>query len=303
MNIPLSERYRPTELEDISGINESSIERFQSIINEPSTMPSLLFHGPQGTGKTTLATVMINKMGPIDVLRINGSDKTGVDTIRDKVYNFMTSMSSEPDKPKIVWIEEFDYMSQNAYAALRAMMENYIKNARFICTCNYIKKIPDPMISRFNSIEFKKISNEEMYQRIENIMKKEEVSFEPSIIDKIVQMSNGDLRKGMNILQQSIETKGKSLEDIESNEITDKVYNLLLNREWSKLRYELPLENIDYKQLFVDLENKFFNSEMDVRIKANITERISEGLVEMSFSFDEDICAAAICSRIIKELE
>ncbi len=101
--------------------------------------------------------IIIKELQPIDYIKINGSDTTGVDTIRERVYNFITSMSTTQGKPKIVWIEEFDYMSQNAFAALRSMMEQYMSNARFICTCNYINKIPEPIQSRFTTVEFSKV--------------------------------------------------------------------------------------------------------------------------------------------------
>ena len=160
MNLPYIEKYRPLSFGEVIG--DTSI--FEGIIKNPTNMPNMLLWGPQGTGKSTVAKIILEHLKPIDIMRLNGSDTTGVDTIRDKVFNFMTGMSSIKGKPKVVWIEEFDFMSASAYAALRSMMEQYMKNARFICTVNYLNKIPEPIRSRFSLFEFKKCTD---YQEIE----------------------------------------------------------------------------------------------------------------------------------------
>jgi len=304
MNIPWIEKYRPREFNEVVGLN-TEILKFNEIIKKPMEMPNLMFVGPQGTGKTSVVKIILDKLAPIDVKRINGSDTTGVDTIRNVVYNFITSMSTEPDKPKIVWIEEFDFMSDSAFAALRAMMEQYIKNARFIVTCNYPDKIPEPIRSRFAEFKFNPVASQDMYFKLEEIKNAERVTISHEALLKLVQKSRGDLRRAINTLQELSANElnivsDKAVEELES--LATRIYNLILNHDWSKIRYEIPQEYPDYDNLLVELDELFFQSDLPTYVKANINEIIAEGQFEMAFSFNKDICFAAIASRLIKEL-
>ena len=303
MNIPLIEKWRPKEFKEVVGLKD--IERFSIMISDPLEMPNLLFYGPQGTGKTSLAKIIINKLQPINVLRINGSDTTGVDTIRDKVYNFMTSKSSESNKPRLVWIEEFDFMSQNAFAALRSMIEQYIQNARFICTGNYLYKIPEPIQSRFSVIEFEKPNDDEILPRIKFICEQEEITVEDDVLKEIIKGHRGDIRGIINTIQQLSLNNDKHITTLDLSRtsiLADDIYELILKKQWSKLRYEIPQKNPDYNNLLVELDEKFFESDLPIDKKADINEVISSGIVELTMSFNEDIAFSAICSRIIKVL-
>ena len=303
MKIPLNEKWRPTEFKDVIGV--SRIEEIKTIISDPMSMPNLLFFGTPGVGKTTVARIIINKLSPIDVLRLNGSDTTGVDTIRDKVYNFMTSMSSEPDKPKIIWIEEFDYLSANAFAALRGMIEQFVKNARFICTCNYMNKIPDAIKSRFSVIEFEKPTNSEVLARLKFICDNEGVKASDNALDKIIKLSRGDLRTSVNMVQQLSANGFRTISETavdDFNTLSKDVYEMILAGEWSKIRYDIPNKHPDYDILLVELAELFSDSDLSVAKKAEIIELISDGQVDMNWSFDKHICFSAISSRIMKAI-
>ncbi|MDX1279340.1 AAA family ATPase [Oceanihabitans sediminis] len=301
MSLPLIEKYRPKSFEQVIGVD---VEKLKNLISSPLDMPNLLFYGSQGIGKTTCAKIIINELSPIDVLRINGSDTTGVDTIREKVYNYMMGMSSVENKPKIVWIEEFDFMSASAYAALRAMIEQFMSNARFICTCNYIEKIPEPIQSRFTPVEFKTTGKDELLNRLSYICKEEGIIIDNvKTLETIIDSSKGDIRATINLLQQlsSNDKKEISIDMVNAvGDLTEEVFDLLANRQWSKIRYNIPQKNPDYKKLLVELDEMFFNSDLEVSKKAKINEEIAKGLYEMAFVFDENICFSAICSRIIK---
>jgi len=302
-NLPLSETYRPTEFDDIAGLKDKAI--FETILNSPSDMSSLLLFGPQGTGKTTSARILVEKLKPIDVLKINGSDTTGVDTIREKVYNFMTSQSFNVGKPRLIWIEEFDYMSASAFAALRAMMETHMKNARFICTCNYINKIPAPIQSRFTPVEFKKPPIDTIVFRLKTIADAEMITVSEDVLLQIASQTNGDVRAAVNNLQILSSNETRTISDSvipETSSLSEKIYDMLIKKEWTKLRYEIPDQNPDYYNLFVDLDKRFFESDLSPAIKAQITEILAQGQIDMTFSFNQDICFAAVCSKIIKSL-
>jgi len=300
---PLCEQYRPKEFNEVVGV--SDLDRLQSLIQSPKDMPNLLFHGPQGTGKTTVAKIILEKLKPIDCIRINGSDETGVDVIRDKVYNYMTAMSSVPGKPKIIWIEEFDFMSISSFAALRSMIEQYMKNARFICTANYLKKIPEPIQSRFSMIEFKKLDDKAIFNRIKNICDMEGIKAQDSVLNNIVLKSHGDLRTAINTIQQLSSNEIKTISELDISKTTenvDEIYNLLNDGNWTKLRFDILQMNPDYENVLTELAITYYNSGLTPVEKADITEIISDGLSDMAVSFDKSICAAAIFSRIIKKL-
>jgi len=300
---PYIELYRPKTFDEVVG----DTSRFIEILKTPVNMPNMLLWGPQGTGKTTIAKIILDNLKPIDILRINGSDNTGIDTIRDKVFNFITAMSSIPGKPKIVWIEEFDFMSVNAYAALRSMMEQYMGNARFICTCNYLTKIPEPIRSRFSLFEFKKSTDyQEIEARLLQICMQEEITVdgENTLIDLITK-HKADIRAIINDLQILSSNADKKITAIDvgnTKSLSTEIFELLKKGEWSKIRYEIPKHNPDYNKLLVELADTIFESEYSTSQKADITSIISQGMFEMAFVFDQDICFSAICARIIKKL-
>jgi len=304
MNVPLIEQYRPKEFTEVVGV--ADLDRLETLIASPKDMPNLLFHGPQGTGKTTVAKIILNKLKPIDCLRINGSDETSVDVVRDKVYNYMTAMSSVPDKPKIIWIEEFDYMSASAFAALRSMIEQFMKNARFICTANYLKKIPEPIQSRFSMIEFKKIDDKSLFTRLRDICDMEGIKAQDSVLNNIIMKCHGDLRNAINTIQQLSSNEIKTISELDvtkTTETVDEIYKLLEEGKWTTLRFDVPQMNPDYENIFTELSVMYYNSGLTPVQKADITEIISDGLADMAVSFDKDICASAIFSRIIKKLD
>jgi len=288
-NLPFIEKFRPKEFDDLVGIN--NIDTLKELIKNPSDMPNLLFYGPAGTGKTTIAKIILNKLQPIDFIRINASDTTGVDTIRERVYNFITAKSSVAGKPKVIWCEEADFFSKSAFAALRSLMEQFMSNGRFIFTLNYMKKVPEPIQSRFTCIKFNKIPKEDILKRLKVIAGIEKIDTD---LEKISDKSMGDMRTAINMLQSGISD--------ESTSLSSKVYKLIIEGDWTKIRYDIPLENPEYRQLLEELDEMFFNSELSLDKKRDINEIISSGSAEMNLSFSEDICFSAICSRIMKVL-
>ena len=303
IKIPLNEKYRPKDFDEVTGV--ARIKEIQSMIADPMSMPNLLFFGTPGVGKTTVARIIISRLTPVDVLRINGSDTTGVDTIRERVYNFMSGMSSQKDKPKIVWIEEFDFMSQSAFAALRGMIEQFVKNARFICTANYLAKIPEPIQSRFSLIEFEKPTEDEVFARLQHICKEEKITASDEAIRKIIKSARGDMRTSINMIQQLSANGFKTISETsvdDFNTLSKEIYDLIIGGKWSTIRYEIPNKYPDYDILLVELAELFSNSDLPTQTKADIIEIISDTQVDMNFSFDKHICFSACSSRIMKAL-
>ena len=195
----LVEKYRPTKLENYIG-NEQLKETVKSYINKKD-IPHLLLYGSAGTGKTTLAK-LITKNIPCDVLYINASDETGVDTVRTKIKGFASTTGFNP--LKVVILDEADFQSTESQAALRNLMETFSLTTRFILTCNYQEKIIPALISRCQTYQINPISKKDVAVHLKNILDKEKVEHTNEDLGYIVNTYYPDIRKILNFSQQSI---------------------------------------------------------------------------------------------------
>ena len=220
------EEYRPKTLEGYVFQNEVQQHQIQKIVDS-GEIPHLLLTGIQGSGKTTLAQILINEMkiDDVDVLHINASDKTGIDYIRDTIINFAGTYPI--GKFKVVMLEEFDYMSPNAQGMLRMVLEQNADTCRFICTCNYENKIIPAIKSRMQQLRFKAPSRDDVLMRMFEILSAEGITFDPEIVDKYVDQAYPDIRKIINNMQLNT-SKEKRLENpIHDSEGGDYQFKLL----------------------------------------------------------------------------
>jgi DNA polymerase III delta prime subunit len=174
-------------------------------------IPHLLFSGAAGIGKTTLAKILIKQLGidEYDVLEINASRENNVDTVRDRITNFVQTMPF--GKFKIVLLDEADYLSPNAQAALRGVMESYSESARFILTCNYPHKIIPALHSRCQGFHIEKVDHTEFTARAATVLVTEGIEFDLDTLDTYVKSTYPDLRKCLNLLQMnSVDLKLKA---------------------------------------------------------------------------------------------
>lgn len=212
------ERYRPKNLDNYIG-NEYLKERITNFLDE-NDIPHLLFFGRAGTGKTTLAKLIASNM-ECDYMIINASDENNVETVRNKIRGFASTVGFK-DK-KVMILDEADYLTPNAQSILRNLMETFSKHCRFILTCNYVEKIIDPIQSRCQSFEVVPPSKKEIAIHTSNILKMEEIEFDPSDLVPIIDSSYPDIRRIINTCQMS-SSKGKL--KVDKNEILDSDFRL-----------------------------------------------------------------------------
>ena len=193
------EKYRPDTLEGYVG-NEHILEKVKIYI-ENEDVPHLLLYGQAGTGKTTLAKIITNQID-CDVMYINASDENNVDTVRDKIRGFASSMGFR--KWKIIILDESDYLTPNAQAALRNLMETFSKTTRFILTCNYVEKIIDPIQSRCQTFGITPPSKKEVAIRLKEILDLEGVQYEMSDLAILVNSGYPDIRRVLNGAQRQV---------------------------------------------------------------------------------------------------
>jgi len=194
-----NEKYRPTSLD--SYIGNEHLKSKVSIFIETNDPPHLLFYGRSGTGKTTLAKIIANSI-ECDYLYINASDENSVDVVRDKIKGFASTLGFKA--LKVIILDECDYITPNAQAALRNLMETFSRHCRFILTCNYVERIIDPIQSRCQSFQIVPPSKKEVAVHLSNILKNENVKFEMDDIATIINGSYPDIRKVINTSQRQV---------------------------------------------------------------------------------------------------
>jgi replication factor C small subunit len=197
-----TEFYRPKTIDDYVFTDNQVREQVKSWIKQ-KTIPHLLLYGPAGTGKTTLAKILVNQLDidPYDFLQVNASRDNGVDFLKNKIEGFISTIPF--GDLKIVLLDEADYLSPPAQGILRGLLETYASTARFILTCNFHNKIISPLKSRCHELRIDKTDQTEFTTRVAKILLTENINFELDILDTYVKSTYPDLRKCLNLVQTS----------------------------------------------------------------------------------------------------
>lgn len=196
------EKYRPSKLDGYVFRDEHQKQQVESWVKQ-GTIPHLLFSGNAGIGKTTLAKILFNELdvNPLDILEINASRTNSVEDVRDKIVNFVQMIPFGDFK--VVLLDEADYLSPNAQAALRGVMEEYHTTARFILTCNYPNRIIPALHSRCQGFHIERVDVTEFTARVATILMSESVEFDLDTLDTFVKATYPDLRKCINTVQMN----------------------------------------------------------------------------------------------------
>lgn len=211
-----TEKYRPKSFSEIKG-QQDIVKRVKAFV-EQKNMPHLLFSGPAGVGKSTLALVtareLFGETWRDNFLELNASDERGIDVVRIKVKDFARTKAMGDVPFKIIFLDECDALTREAQQALRRTMENYTKTCRFLLSCNFASKIIDPIHSRCVSFKFKPLQKEEIFSIIDKIAKDEKFKIDTKAKEALFSVTKGDCRKLENVLQSSAAV---------SQDITEKV--------------------------------------------------------------------------------
>ena len=214
------EKYRPTNLDTYIGNDQ--LKSKVKVYLESGDLPHLLLFGKAGTGKTTLAKLLVNNID-CDYLYINASDENNVETVRSKVKNFASTMGFKDYK--VIILDECDYITPNAQAALRNLMETFSKHCRFILTCNFVERIIDPIQSRCQTFQVIPPNKNDVAKHLHNILTQEGVSYEREDLAILVNSGYPDIRRVINGAQR--QSVGGKLE-IDKQSIVENDYKLKL---------------------------------------------------------------------------
>ena len=296
-----TEKYRPSNFEEVVGQQEI-IKRVKSLASSLN-IPHLLFAGPAGTGKSTLALIIVKQLygerWKESYLELNASDERGIDVVRQKVKNFARTKSLSSVPFKVIFLDEADALTREAQQALRRTMENYTNTCRFILSCNYSSKIIDPIQSRCAIFRFKLLEKKDVAAIIRRIAETEKLELEEAAIEALYEDSEGDCRRVINLMQATSSISTKITAELVNTIVSaarpkdiKTVLDYALSGDFltakSKLLDIMLKESISGQDIIKAIQKEIWNLQIEPEIKVRLTEKTGEiefRLVEGSDEF------------------
>jgi replication factor C subunit 2/4 len=292
-NISWVEKYRPGNLDEISA--QTNVVKSLKASLQTKNIPHLIFFGPSGCGKTSTILALSKELFGSEnysdrIIELNASDERGINVIREKVKTYAKqSIKNIKDAPpwKIIILDEADTMTSDSQFALRRIMEQYSKITRFCIICNYHNKIIEPIISRCSLFRFKPIESVEIIKKLQYICVKENLNCSEKLLEKIVEICRGDLRKAINLLQKCFNSYGDKVNE----ELLDEISGIIPITKFTKLMEhifkkdtrlvdqtvnELFLEGYSMVNQIITFHNFIIGSSLTSEQKSNIVCKLAD---------------------------
>jgi len=307
-----TEKYRPTKFEEVVGQQEI-VKRVKSLV-QALNIPHILFAGPAGTGKSTLALIIVKELfgsrWKENYLELNASDERGIDVVRQKVKDFARTKAIENIPFKAIFLDEADALTKEAQQALRRTMENYSNSCRFLMSCNYSSRIIDPIQSRCVIFRFRLLEKKDIATVIKRIAEKEKLSVSDDAFETLYEGSEGDCRRAINLLQTTASI---------SLNINSEMINMILSSTKPKdirvvLDYSLAGDFINARDKLLDLmlresisgtdiikaiQKEIWNLQIEPEIKVKLTEKTGEAEFRMTEGSDEFVQLQALLASFV----
>lgn len=307
-----TEKYRPKKFDELVG-QEEIIKKVENL-TKSLNIPHLLFAGPAGTGKSTLALIVVKELfGDTwreNYLELNASDERGIDVVRQKVKDFARTKALGNVPFKVIFLDEADALTKEAQQALRRTMEQYTNTCRFIMSCNYSSKILDPIQSRCVIFRFRLLERKDIEKRVKLIEEKENLQISDDAIETLYEVSEGDLRRVINLLQASSSI---------SNSITSDLINTLsssarpadvkivleyaLSGDFLKAKEKLLdvmlRESISGTDVIKSIQKEIWNLDIDPILRVKLTEKTGEIEFRLVEGSDEFIQLEALLAGFV----
>ncbi|MDP3992388.1 MAG: replication factor C small subunit [Nanoarchaeota archaeon] len=284
-----TEKYRPSKFPEVIG-QDNTVKKVEALTGSMN-IPHLLFAGPAGTGKSTLALIIVKELfgknWRENYLELNASDERGINIVREKVKNFARTKSIGNVPFKIIFLDEADALTPEAQQALRRTMENYSNTCRFIFSCNYSSKIIDPLQSRCAIFRFKLLEKKDIEKVVKKIAEGEKLTISPEALELIYEGSEGDCRRVINILQSTASISPSINYDLVSTIISNAkpkdirvVLDYAISGDFQKSREKLLdvmlKESISGQDVIKAIQKEIWNLPVEPEVKVKLTEKTGE---------------------------
>lgn len=301
------QKYRPQRVAD-SILPETTKKSFQKFVDDKN-IPNLLLTGSPGTGKTTVAMAMLEELG-CDYIIINAALNRGIDVVRSEISTFASSISLTGGRKYII-LDESDYLTPDAQASMRNLIETFSKNCGFIFTCNFKNRIITPLRSRLSEVDFAIEKTEkpklaaQFFKRALSILKNEEVEFDPKVVAKVIEKHFPDFRRILNELQKYAGT-GKIDEGIFADfkqESLDNLFDLLKSKNFTEMRkWCADNSDQDVNELFRKIYD-MATDKIELKSMPAFVVSLADYMYKSSFVADQEINLVAFLTEIMMEAQ
>lgn len=311
--LPWVEKYRPQRLEDLVA-HEDIINIITNLIDSDN-LPHLLLYGPPGTGKTSTivaaAKRMYGKSYTSMTLELNASDARGIDVVRNEIKEFAGTKQLFNKGVKLIILDEADAMTSDAQFALRRVIEKYTKNARFCLICNYVSKIIPALQSRCTRFRFAPLTQKQIQLRLQEVAKSENVSLTPDGLQAVLNLSGGDMRRVLNLLQST----AMSHEEVNESNVystsgaplpidVDQILNWLMNETmanaYTNISQMCAQKGYALCDILQDLAVKLMNMKLDAAPLARLLNGMSNVEHRLASGTDEKIQTASLVGVFVE---